>query len=47
MLRNIIYKKIIFKKNNTSEAGALHKVISELKTSEKVIHINNKNEGIL
>jgi hypothetical protein len=47
MFRNVIYKKINFVKNNSNEGGALHQVISELKPSEKVIHINNKNEGRL
>ena len=47
MFRNVIYKKINFLKNNTTDGGALRQVISELKPSEKVIHINNKNEGRL
>ena len=47
MFRNVIYKKINFLKNNTTEGGALHQVISELKPSEKVIYICNKKEGRL
>ena len=44
-IKNIIYKNIQFKKNVTSEGGALYKCIEEQEPDKKIIHIDNKNNG--